>query len=165
MRTAFLLALSLGILAPLPAPAAPAARLAQQDLPIPPGGRKATEAERKAVSAAIEGQLKAFKADDYAAAMKFQSETLKDNFETPDEFRRAMKQGYPQFARYKTITYGLATADTKGERVAIQVTLTGEDNVTVRGIYLMVKEKGEFKVDTVLGGTRPQPRTSPRDEV
>ena len=56
MRTAFLLALALGVLAPLPTPAsaAPAARVAQ-DLPIPPGGRKATEAERKAVSGSMRG--------------------------------------------------------------------------------------------------------------
>ena len=162
MRTAFLLALGLAVVGPSPFAAAPSVRAAQE-LPVPPGGRKATDAERKAAAASIEGQLKAFKADDYAAAMKYQSSNLKDNFDTPEEFRRAIKQGYPQFARYKSIAYGQATADEKGDRLAIQVTLTGEDNITVRGIYLMLREKGEYKVDSVLSGTRP--RTAPRDEV
>ena len=162
MRTAILLALGL-VTASLSAPLLAAPRLVQE-LPGPEAGaRKATEAERKAAIASIEGQLKAFKADDYAAALKYQSSGLKGNFENAEEFRQAMKRGYPQFARYRTISYGMSNCDAKGDRLAIQVTLTGEDNITVKAVYLMLRENGEYKVDGVLGGARV--KTQPKDEV
>lgn len=167
MRSQFVWLLVGGIIAGSGAGAGAAERAtlrAVQDLPgAEAGARKPTEAELKGVKAAIEAQLKAFKADDYAAAMKYQSSALKDNFETAEDFRRAIKQGYPQFARYRSITYGKSTCDPKGERVAIQVTLVGEDKITVRAVYLMVKEKDGYKVDGVMGGSPP--KVDPRDEV
>lgn len=165
MRTAFVLALSLGVLSPLCGSVAVASTARPvQDQPAPEAGaRKPTDAERKAAIASIEAQLKAFKADDYTTAMKYQSSALKENFETADAFKRAIKQGYPQFARYKSASFGLATCDEKGDRLAIQVTLTGEDNVTIRAVYLMLREKGEYKVDGVHGGARQ--RVQPKDEV
>lgn len=137
-------------------------RPAQDQQPEIPGTRKPTEAERKGAIAAIEGQLKAFKADDYALALKFQSSELKENFPNPEAFRRAIKQGYPQFANYKSITFGDGRADAAGDKVALSVILTGQDGVTVRAVYLMLREKGEYRVDAVLGGTRT---TEPRRDV
>lgn len=131
-------------------------RLAQDEPPAIPGTRQPTEAERKAAVATIEGQLKAFKKDDYEAALKFQSSELKGNFANAEAFRRAIKQGYPQFANYKRISFGEARADRTGDRIAMSVILTGEDNVTVRAVYLLLREKGEYRVDAVLGGTRPE---------
>lgn len=128
-----------------------------------PGARKPTDAELKAVKSAIEAQLKAFKADDYATALKYQSSNLKENFDSLDDFRRMMKQSYPQFARYRSISYGTATCDAQAERVAIQVTVTGEDKITVKAVYLMLKEADGYKVDGVMGGLKP--KFDPRDEV
>jgi hypothetical protein len=138
--------------------------VAEEPLPGPEAGaRKATDAERKAVAGAIEAQLKAFKADDYATAMKYQSAALREQVDNADDFRRMIKNNYPQFARYKSISYGNATCDSKADRVAIQVTLTGEDKITIKAIYLMVKEKDGYKVDGVEGGIKP--RLDPRDTV
>lgn len=138
--------------------------VADDSLPGPEAGaRKPTDAERKAVTGAIEAQLKAFKADDYAAAMKYQSAALREQVDSAEDFRRMIKNSYPQFAKYKSITYGNATCDPKAERVAIQVTVTGEDKITVKAIYLMVKEKDGYKVDGVEGGIKP--RLDPRDTV
>lgn len=165
MRTAILLALSLGTvtLAGAAFSAHATARLIQ-DQPAPEAGtRTPSEAERKGAIATIEAQLKAFKADDYTAALKYQSSGLKENFDDAEAFKKAIKRGYPQFARYKTVKFGKATCDPKGDRLAIQVTLTGEDNVTVEGVYLMLRENGEYRVDSVLGGTRP--KFQPKDEV
>ena len=60
-------------------------RRAPPDAPVEP--RAPTEAERKAASEAIEAQLKAFKADDYKKAEKYQSSGLRQNFRSTDEFR------------------------------------------------------------------------------
>jgi hypothetical protein len=134
-----------------------------QDVPRIPEGRKPTEMEKKAAGAAIEAQLKAFKADDYATAMKYQSAALRENFESADEFRVAIKRGYPQFANYKSVTFGEAAASKDGERIVISITLTGQDGVIVKAIYAMIKEQGEYKVDGVFPEAKP--KTAPRDVV
>lgn len=123
--------------------------------------RPATEAEKKAAVGAIEAQLKAFREDDWVKATKFQCLELRKNFETPEDFRRAIKTGYPQFANYKTAAFGAALCDTKGEKVQVSVTLTGQDGVVVRAIYLMIKEEGEYRVGGVFGGAKTAPK--PRD--
>jgi hypothetical protein len=141
--------------------AAPRAHLTQQEESPIPSARKPTEAERKAATEAIEAQLKAFKADDYQTAWKYQSSSLKEVFDGVEQFRSSMKRGYPQFANYKSVTFTDAASDKSGDRVAIQVKLVGEDGVTVQATYLMLKEKGEYKVESVFGGARVKP--APRD--
>lgn len=131
--------------------------------PAEPKLRKPTDAERKAAITSIEAQLKAFRDDDYVKATKYQSSGLRGNFDTPDDFRRMMRQSYPQFANYKSVSFGEALCSEKGEVLRINATITGQDGVTVRGIYIMVREEGEYRVSTVLGGVRPKP--SPKDIV
>ena len=87
---------------------------------------------------------KAFRADDYKTAEKYQSSALKDNFDSTEQFRSMMRRGYPQVANYKSVTFGEARCDEKAEQVQIRVTLTGKDNVTVRMVYVMVKEGGDY---------------------
>jgi uncharacterized protein DUF4864 len=167
-RTLFAAAL-IGMLAfapyrPAVAGPADAERVVQKDdEPVVPGTRKPTEAERKAASTSIEAQLKAFKADDYQAAMKYQSAALRENFESVEQFRQTIKRGYPQFASYKSVTFGEAACDKAGDRLAIQITLTGQDGVIVRALYTMLREQGEYKVDGVYPTAKP--KTAPRDEV
>jgi hypothetical protein len=127
-----------------------------QDAPAPMEPRAPTEAERKAASDAIEAQLKAFKADDYKKAEKYQSAGLKQNFRSTDEFREMMKRGYPQFANYKSVRFGDARCDAKGDNVQINVTVVGHDNVTVRAVYLMVREEGQYRVSSVFLEERPK---------
>ena len=70
--------------------------VADDPLPGPEAGaRKATEVERKAVTGAIEAQLKAFKAGDYAGAMKYQSAALREQIDNVEDFRDMMKRSYP----------------------------------------------------------------------
>lgn len=123
--------------------------------------REPTEAERKAVIAAIEAQLKAFRADDFKTAEKYQHSSLRDNFNSTEEFRAMMRRGYPQVVNYKSVSFGAARCDEKGEQAQIHVTLTGKDGVTLRLVYVMLKEEGEYRVATVFGGSPP--RTESRD--
>lgn len=122
--------------------------------PAPPKAqiRPATEKEKKDASAAIEAQLKAFKADDYEKASKFQHSELRKNFGSPADFRRAIRTSYPQFADYKSVSFGEARATTDGSHLEIKIVLTGQDGVTVRATYMMVREDGEYRVGGVQGG-------------
>jgi len=160
-----------GALAPGMLAAAPGVRQAadekpnkekEEAQPLPPGIRLATEAERKAVTTAIEAQLKAFRDNDYEKAQKYQSAELKRGT-TLEMFRRMMREVYPQFANYKSVTFGEARCDTKGEVVQIRVTLTGQDRVTVKAVYMMEKEDGEYRVSGVFGGMPA--KFSPKDTV
>ena len=124
----------------------------EKNEPAEPKLRDLTPAERKSVAGVIESQLKAFRADDYKTAEKYQASALKENFDSTEQFRAMMRRGYPQVANYKSVTFGEARCDEKAEQVQIRVTLTGKDNVTVRMVYVMVKEEGEYKVSSVFGG-------------
>jgi hypothetical protein len=138
----------------------PADKPKEKDEPAEPKLRDCTEAERKAVMTAIENQLKAFRADDYKAAEKYQHSSLKENFANTDEFRAMMRRGYPQVANYKSVSFGEAHCDEKAEQVQIRVSITGKDGVVVKLLYVMFKEDGLYKVVSVFGGgaTKSEPR-------
>lgn len=133
-------------------------RLASLDDPdlYDPEFRKATDAEMRAACDSIERQLKAFKSDNYREAEKFQSAALRRNFADPADFRRMMQRSYPQFARYRSITFGAATCSKDGRYLRIPVVVTGEDERTVRAVYEMVMEQGLYRVQGVEGGA-PRP--------
>jgi len=122
------------------------------------GLRPAKPDVRRAAVAAIQAQLQAFARGDYLTAIKYQSAGLKQNFGSPDAFRQMMEGAYPEFAHYKKVKFGLVRADMAGQRVLVPVDLTGQDGVTVRAAYLMVREGKVYRVQGVVGGGhRPLP--------
>jgi hypothetical protein len=155
------LLLAAGLISLLPAPGSMAAE-GTEELPAI-GMRLPSMAERKAAILCIETQLRAFRDDDFARAAKYQSKALQRNFPSVAEFRQMMREGYPQFIRFRSITFGEGICDGSGERLEIRVVLTGEDGVTVLAEYQLVREDGEYRVEGVQGG-RP-PRLRPRDFV
>lgn len=120
------------------------------------GLRPAKPAERQGAIAAITAQLKAFQKDDYQKAVQYQSANLKRNFPSVGTFRQMIKAGYPQFANYKSAQFGPARADASGRHVLIPITLTGQDGVTARAFYMMIKESKGYHVDGVIGGAPPR---------
>jgi hypothetical protein len=136
---------------------------------MPPGQaqwRAATAAERKAAITSVTAQLDAFRANDYGKAATYQSAGLRATFGSVAAFRKAITGSYPQFANYKQARFGAARADAKGTRVALPISLTGRDGVTVQALYLMVRENKLYRVAGVQGGIampRRQPGTPPRD--
>ncbi len=160
---ALILGAGAALLAARPAAAgAPTSRLVQ-DEPPPPKLRPAKPEEKKGATAAIEGQLKAFKEDDFVKAEKFQATELRKNFRSTEDFRRAIRLGYPQFANYKSAVFGDARCDDKGELLIVPVTVTGQDGVVVRSVYTMLKEGTEWKVGSVA--TVMPRQTDPRDVI
>lgn len=134
----------------------PYARLATDEADEPQY-HAATDAQRKAAMTSIKDQLEAFKKGDYKKAETYQSAGLRKNFATPAEFQRMMESAYPEFANYRSVTFGQAEADPHGQHVRIRVTLTGEDGVVVRATYVLVMEDKLYRVESVFGGARPVP--------
>jgi hypothetical protein len=133
-----------------------------QASPPAPQWRSATAKERAAVIRSIVAQLEAFKADRYELAARYQSSDLKRKFGTIENFRKAIKGSYPQFAHYKSAKFGAARASHDGKLLDIPITLIGSDNVRVRALYHMALENNVFRVAGVEGGggipAPPQPK-------
>ena len=155
-----------------------APRIAQaqdaQDAPAPeapaPKWKDAPAAEAEAAEKIIVAQLEAFKADDWDKAITYQSEGLKQNFASPEQFKAVIKGNYPQFAEYKEVKFGKARMD--GPLLQVQVVLTGKDDVQLAALYSMIKEeipakdgkpakkgeaKIEYRVSGVTGGEAERP--------
>ncbi len=115
----------------------------------------ATKAERTAAIKSIVSQLEAFKRDDYQEASNYQASGLRRNFTSIQNFRKMMLMSYPEFAHYKSASFGDATADPSGTYVNVPIRLTGEDGITVNAFYEMILEGGAYRVVAVGGGYRP----------
>lgn len=132
----------------------------------PANGRTATAKERAAAIHSIVAQLEAFKADRYEIATRYQSKALKQNFSSVENFRRVIKQSYPQFARYKDAKFGTARSSSDGRQVEVEINLTGADGIKVQALYHMALEDGTYRVAGVTGGIAPQqtPQEQPTPE-
>lgn len=119
--------------------------------------RPAKAAERTAAITAIQAQLKAFGRGDYKAAIVYQSSGLRKNFASPEQFQAMIRQAYPEFAHSKRAVFGPAQADLTGSHLAIPAAVTGTDGITVRAMYLMVREGKQYKVEGVAGGAITPP--------
>lgn len=138
-----------GIAIAAPKPAVP---------PAPKGALKpkpATIAERTAAQKTIASQLNAFNKGNWAEAVKFQSDGLKGNFESPEAFGEMIEKAYPAFVHPKKVVYG-RSFDVAGH-IQFEVSLTGQDDSVTRALYSLLKEKGNYRVEAVLGGATPQP--------
>lgn len=131
-----------------------AASAALAQAPLPAKMRPAKPAERQAAISSIQAQLKAFERDDYKTAVTYQSAGLKKNFPSADAFRAMMVRTYPEFAHYKTVTFGPAQSDAAGTHLAILATVTGQDGVMRHAVYLMVREAKVYRVEGVAGGAQ-----------
>lgn len=142
----------------------PSAALAQ--VPLPAKMRPAKPAERQAAISSIQAQLKAFGRDDYKTAVTYQSAGLKKNFPSTEAFRAMMVRAYPEFAHYKTVTFGPAQSDPIGMHLAILASVTGQDGITRRAVYLMVREGKVYRVEGVAGGAQmPLEDSGPSKDV
>lgn len=125
--------------------------------------REPTTGERQLAMSSIEGQLQAFRSGDYVRAVDFQASALRGQLGSPQAFRRMMQRSYPQFARYRSISFLEARCNDSGERFQFRVMVTGEDDVTVGALYVLVREDGQYRISEVRGG-QPQ-RTNTRNII
>jgi hypothetical protein len=114
------------------------------------GPKPASKTERTAAQKTIAAQLHAFNAGNWKEAVKFQSDGLKGNFDSPEAFGQMIQQVYPVFVNPKKVAYGQAL--NVAGHIQFAVSLTGEDDSVARVLYSLVKEKGNYRVEAVLGG-------------
>lgn len=122
---------------------------------VAPKQRAATKDERQGAVRSIQAQLDAFRRDDYQSAVRYQSQALRRNFASTAAFQEVIQMAYPQFARYKSVTFGTVTAQGEGKatQVLVPINLVGQDGVKVQATYIMVKEKDIYCVNGVSGGS------------
>lgn len=63
------------------------------------GAALAQMAENPAIEDTIQGQIEAFKVDDFATAFMFASPNIRGMFRTPENFGLMVRQGYPMVWR------------------------------------------------------------------
>jgi len=122
---------------------------------------KATAAQRKAATQTIRAQLHAFDIGDWKGAVALQSEGMKSNFASPDAFGDMITRAYPAFVRARHVDFG--EAQSSGPALRILTTLTGSDDQKVKAEYLLVKEKGGYRVEGVFGGNARREERPHRD--
>ncbi len=66
----------------------------------------AQEAPGSAIQGVIQGQIDAFRADDFATAFTFASPAIKRIFENPDRFGTMVREGYPMVWRPSAVEFG-----------------------------------------------------------
>ena len=102
---------------------------------------------KKELARVIEGQLAAFRADDYRQAYTFAAAGIKTMF-GPEQFETMVKMAYPVIAHSASAEYGL-TLDS-GEEAVVNVRIVGaSDGQVVDYLYTLGKEDGAWKITGV----------------
>ncbi len=128
--------------------------------------RPASVAEKNAAIKSIRGQLHAFDIGDWKGAVAFQSNGLKTNFATPDEFGAMIQAAYPAFIKARRVDFGPALSS--GPTMQMLVRLSPREGEPVEVVYMLVEENGQYHISGVQGGvaeppSRSRPQQQPND--
>ena len=106
----------------------------------------AGDAEIKAAQAVIDGQLKAFIANDGAAAYSFAAPNVKRIFPTVDAFMSMVTNGYPPVRKPQTYSFG-KVQQTGPTSVVQQVLIVGPDGKDYEAVYTLEQQPdGSFQI-------------------
>jgi hypothetical protein len=106
----------------------------------------AGEAEVKAAQAAIDGQLKAFLADDGATAYSFAAPNVKRIFPTVDTFMNMVTNGYAPVRNPRSYSFG-KVEETGPTSIIQQVLIVGPDGKDYEAVYTLERQPdGTFQI-------------------
>lgn len=105
------------------------------------------EAQGADIEATITAQIEAFKADDFDQAFTYASPTIQGLFQTPENFGRMVRGGYPMVWRPSDVTY-LELKETGGFQFQ-RVLITDADGAVHLLEYQMVELNGAWKINGV----------------
>ena len=107
---------------------------------------RSTDEVKKALSAVIEGQLAAFRAEDYAKAYTFAATEVQGMF-SREQFEEMVKGGYPVIAHSTAAEFGIAI-DT-GDEAVVSVKVINGEKKSVTYQYHLIKQKGVWRIGGV----------------
>lgn len=107
---------------------------------------RSTDEVKKALSAVIEGQLAAFRAEDYARAYSFAAAEIQGMF-SKEQFEQMVKTGYPVIAKSTGAEFGIAIDS--GDEAVVSVKVTNGDKKSVIYQYHLIKQKGAWRIGGV----------------
>jgi ABC-type transporter MlaC component len=107
---------------------------------------RSSDEVKKALSAVIEAQLAAFRAEDYAKAYTFAAAEIQGMFNR-DQFEQMVKTGYPLIAHSTTAEFGLAIDS--GDEAVVSVKVSNGEKKSVTYQYHLVKQKGAWRIGGV----------------
>ena len=101
---------------------------------------------KKLLIATIDGQLAAFRANDYPKAFTYASTSIQGMF-APEDFEKMVKAAYPVIAHSVSSEYGVMF-ETDDEAV-VNVRVQDADKRSVEYQYLLKQESGAWKINGV----------------
>jgi hypothetical protein len=109
-------------------------------------GAFAGDAEIKAAQTVIDGQLKAFIANDGAAAYSFAAPNVKRIFPTVETFMSMVTNGYPPVRKPQTYSFG-KVQQTGPTSIVQQVLIVGPDGKDYEAVYTLEQQPdGSFQI-------------------
>ncbi|AZN99727.1 DUF4864 domain-containing protein [Mesorhizobium sp. M9A.F.Ca.ET.002.03.1.2] len=106
----------------------------------------AGDAQVKAAQATIDGQLRAFIADDGAAAYSFAAPNVKRIFPTVDTFMNMVTNGYPPVRKPQTYSFG-KVQEMSPTSIIQQVLIVGPDGKDYEAVYTLEQQPdGSFRI-------------------
>ncbi len=109
----------------------------------------AGEAEIKAAKDVIDRQIKAFLADNNAAAYSHAAPSIKQMFPSVDRFMDMVRRGYQPVWKPRTYVFG-KSAEIDDRQIMQQVFTTGPDGIRYEAIYtLQLQDDGGYKITGV----------------
>lgn len=106
----------------------------------------AGDTEVRAAQTAIDGQLKAFIADDGATAYGYAAPNVKQIFPTVDTFMNMVTNGYPPVRKPRSYSFGKVEETGPGSIVQ-QVLIVGPDGKDYEAVYTLQQQPdGTFRI-------------------
>jgi hypothetical protein len=101
--------------------------------------------DRAAIRTAIEGQIRAFRHDDGAAAFAYASPRIRAIFKDPETFMRMVREQYQPVYRPKAVTF--RDIETIEGNLVQPVLVVGPSGVPVTALYIMEQQKdGSWRI-------------------
>jgi hypothetical protein len=111
------------------------------------GAVRPAQAQGAEIEATITAQIEAFKADDFAQAFTYASPNIQGIFQTPENFGRMVRGGYPMVWRPGSVEY-LDLAERSGG-VFQTVLITDGEGAQHLLEYQMIELDGQWKINGV----------------
>ena len=125
------------------------------------GGHVAAPAMTAQVRQTVQGQLTAMRDGDGLKAMSYQSRAMRRMSGNPGQFEQHIVSEYPEFGHCRHAHFWPVWTDKTGKMAWMVVIAEGKNGHHARGIYQMVQEDGQWKINDVNAQRLPDSEPTP----